>query len=111
MAVSELLQEQQRFPLTKKDKQAIHATKASEMVREISQGQWSAHDLKKLARTVWADLGVDYLVAETLLNDAKGKLDQAYIHTHTELQKLSALKAYHSWLKNCWRSCFSADFQ
>ncbi|AIU66986.1 site-specific integrase [Vibrio coralliilyticus] len=99
------------FPLTKRDKQAIHATKASEMVREISKGQWSAHDLRKLARTVWADLGVDYLVAETLLNHAKGKLDQAYIHTHMELQKLSALKTYHSWLKNCWRSCFSADFQ
>ncbi|NRF28254.1 terminase gpA endonuclease subunit [Vibrio coralliilyticus] len=98
------------FPLTKRGKQAIHATKACEIVREISKGQWSAHDLRKLARTVWADLGVDYLVAETLLNHAKGKLDQAYIHTHMELQKLSALKTYHSWLKNCWRSCFSADF-
>lgn len=99
------------FPLTKRDKQPIHATKASELIRAVSKGEWSAHDLRKLARTVWADLGVDYLVAETLLNHAKGKLDQAYIHTHMELQKLTALNTYHSWLKNCCRTCFIAAFQ
>ena len=57
------------------------------MIRAIANGQWTGHDLRKLARTVWADIGIDYLVAETLLNHAKGKLEQAYIHTYIELQK------------------------
>jgi hypothetical protein len=58
---------------------------------------------------VWADLGVDYMVAETLLNHAKDKLDQAYIHTHLEMKKKEALNAYHQWLNNCWRGCFRPD--
>ncbi|MBF4354445.1 tyrosine-type recombinase/integrase, partial [Vibrio anguillarum] len=93
------------FPLTKRDKSPIHAALASQMVREVSKSEWSAHDLRKLARTIWADLGVDYLVAESLLNHAKDKLDVVYIHTHVELQKKNALNTYHNWLKNCWRTC------
>ena len=84
---------------------------ANQMLRAIAHGHWTAHDLRKLARTVWADIGIDYLVAETLLNHAKNKMDQTYIHTHIELQKSEALKAYHLWLKNCWRTCFIPDFQ
>ncbi|OEE41828.1 integrase [Vibrio anguillarum] len=99
------------FPLNKRDQQPIHASRASELIRNVSKGEWSAHDLRKLARTVWADIGVDYLVAETLLNHAKGKLDQAYIHTHIELQKSAALNTYHLWLKKCWRTCLSPTFQ
>ncbi len=93
------------FPLTKRDKSPIHAALASQMVREVSKSEWSAHDLRKLARTIWADLGVDYLVAESLLNHAKDKLDVVYIHSHVELQKKDALNTYHQWLKNCWRTC------
>ncbi|WP_198595221.1 tyrosine-type recombinase/integrase [Vibrio splendidus] len=99
------------FPLTQRDKEPIHRGKACELIRTISLQKWSAHDLRKLARTVWADLGIDYLVSETLLNHAKGKLDQAYIHTHIELQKSEALNTYHSWLKNCWRTCYCPAFQ
>lgn len=93
------------FPLTKRDKAPIHSTLASQLVREVSKGEWSAHDLRKLARTIWADLGVDYLVAESLLNHAKDKLDVVYIHSQVELQKKEALNTYHNWLKNCWRTC------
>ncbi|PMJ89830.1 site-specific integrase [Vibrio sp. 10N.261.55.A7] len=93
------------FPLTKRDKGPIHNTRASELVREVSKGKWAAHDLRKLARTVWADLGVDYLVSESLLNHAKDKLDVVYIHSTVELQKKEALISYHNWLKNCWHTC------
>ncbi|WGV99106.1 hypothetical protein QF117_14235 [Vibrio sp. YMD68] len=93
------------FPLTKRDKRPIHNTKASELVREVSKGKWAAHDLRKLARTVWADLGIDYLVSESLLNHAKDKLDVVYIHSTVELQKKEALISYHNWLKNCWHTC------
>ncbi|HFQ4959187.1 TPA: site-specific integrase [Vibrio vulnificus] len=99
------------FPLSKRDKEPVHRVRATELVRSIAKGQWSAHDLRKLARTIWADIGIDYLVGETLLNHAKGKLDQAYIHTHIELQKSEALKTYHQWLKNCWRTCYQPTFQ
>ncbi|WP_213865708.1 tyrosine-type recombinase/integrase [Vibrio crassostreae] len=99
------------FPSSKRDQGPVSSAEASQMIRAIAKGSWTAHDLRKLARTVWADIGIDYLVAETLLNHAKGKLEQAYIHTHIELQKSEALKTYHSWLKNCWRTCFIPDFR
>ncbi len=98
------------FPSCKRDQSPLSSVTATQMVKTVAKGNWTAHDLRKLARTVWADIGIDYLVAETLLNHAKGKLDQAYIHTHIELQKSEALKTYHLWLKNCWRSCFIPDF-
>ena len=88
------------FPMNKQNKYPIHNVRASEEVKFI-KGNWTAHDLRKLARTVWADLGIDYLVSETLLNHTKGKLDKAYIHSHIESRKIEALKTYQKWLKNC----------
>lgn len=71
---------------------------ASDMIRTVSGGQWTAHDLRKFARTCWMDLGVDYMVGELLLNHKMSKLDQAYLHTHAEQQKRIALEKYHGWL-------------
>src|SRR5690554_4082555 len=34
--------------------------------RWISGGNWSSHDLRKLARTGWVEIGVDYLIGEML---------------------------------------------
>lgn len=98
------------FPHTKRDKAPVSKMAANDLVREISNKRWSAHDLRKLARTIWADIGIDYLVAESLLNHAKDKLDQTYIHSHVEHQKKEALNTYHKWLKNCWRTCVLATF-
>ncbi|WIH28421.1 tyrosine-type recombinase/integrase [Photobacterium damselae] len=95
------------FPLSRWSKHPIHSSKASEWVREISDRQWSAHDLRKRARSIWAELGIDYIIGESLLNHSRDKLDQAYIHTHMELQKKEALETYHNWLKNCWCACLS----
>lgn len=95
------------FPLSRWSKHPIHSSKASEWVREISDRQWSAHDLRKRARSIWAELGIDYIIGESLLNHSRDKLDQAYIHTHMELQKKEALEMYHNWLKNCWCACLS----
>lgn len=76
----------------------LSASTASALIRGISRREWTAHDLRKLARTCWADLGVDYMVGELLLNHTLSKLDQTYIHTHAEAQKLAALTQYHQWL-------------
>lgn len=76
----------------------LSSATASALIRGISGREWTAHDLRKLARTCWADLGVDYMVGELLLNHTLSKLDQTYIHTHAETQKLAALTTYHQWL-------------
>ncbi len=65
----------------------------------VSAGEWSAHDLRKLARSRWADQGVDYLVSELMLNHALSKLDKTYINTLVEGQIMEALTQYHEWLK------------
>lgn len=76
----------------------ITDTTAGRWIRAMSAGAWSAHDLRKLARTSWADLGVDYMVGELLLNHALTGLDRAYIHTYASAQMLDALQKYHGWL-------------
>ena len=74
----------------------ISEAMANDWVKVVSGGDWTAHDLRKCARSCWADLGVDYMVAERLLNHALSKLDQAYIHTYVEQQKREALTTWHS---------------
>ncbi|MEK0268278.1 site-specific integrase [Vibrio vulnificus] len=85
------------FPAARK-RNAMSAGVASKKVKALSDGQWTAHDLRKVARTVWADLGVDYMVSEILLNHALSKLDKTYVHTFVEAKKREALTGYHAWL-------------
>jgi integrase len=77
---------------------ALSATKASTIFKYMANGEWSSHDLRKVARTAWTDLGVDYMVGELLLNHAMKDLDQAYIHTSAEQLKRQALEMWHAWL-------------
>lgn len=72
--------------------------RASSLVREISQRQWKSHDLRKLARTVWADIGIDYLVAELMLNHSLGKVPSTYIKSTVDQQRREALERWHAWL-------------
>lgn len=76
----------------------LNPVAANNLIKNFSQGKWSAHDLRKLARTCWMDLGIDYMVGEMLLNHALTKLDKTYIHTHAEEQLRNALDRYHAWL-------------
>ncbi|MEX6504209.1 tyrosine-type recombinase/integrase [Pseudomonas zhanjiangensis] len=71
---------------------------ACEHFAALSLGDWTSHDLRKLARTAWADLGVDYLIGELLLNHALKALDVTYIHTTAEARKREALERWHAWL-------------
>ncbi|EII3125388.1 tyrosine-type recombinase/integrase [Vibrio parahaemolyticus] len=87
------------FPNDDRSGHCVPANTASIQVRRVSAGNWTAHDLRKVARTVWADLGVDYMVGEMLLNHALSKLDKTYIHTHVEHKMKEALNQYHDWLK------------
>lgn len=71
---------------------------ANSLVKQLSSSEWTAHDLRKLARSCWADLGIDYMVAEQMLNHSMTKLDQAYIHTYLADQKRAAIELWHSHL-------------
>lgn len=77
---------------------AISATNASTLFAGLAKGAWSSHDLRKVARTAWADLGVDYMVGEMLLNHAMKDLDATYIHTTAEGMKRHALETWHQHL-------------
>lgn len=77
---------------------AISAAAASTLFKGMTKGEWSSHDLRKVARTAWADLGVDYMVGEMLLNHAMKDLDATYIHTTAEGMKRKALEMWHQHL-------------
>lgn len=86
------------FPSAKNTRRPIPPTSASELIGKVSAGKWSAHDLRKLARTAWMDLGTDYLVAEFMLNHTLRGVDKTYIHTHADTQMRQSLSTYHEWL-------------
>lgn len=78
--------------------QALSKASAQLAFAALSGEEWTSHDLRKTARTAWADLGVDYLIGELLLNHALKALDVTYIHTTAETQKREALERWHAWL-------------
>jgi len=77
---------------------AMSEGQASAVFTGLGKGEWSSHDLRKLARTGWADLGIDFLIGEMLINHAMGHNVQAYIHTTVEERKRAALELWHSHL-------------
>lgn len=78
--------------------QPLNKTAAHLAFSVLAGEEWTSHDLRKTARTAWADLGVDYLIGELLLNHALKALDVTYIHTSAEVQKRQALERWHAWL-------------
>ncbi|MGL6241690.1 tyrosine-type recombinase/integrase [Pseudomonas sp.] len=76
----------------------LSANQASQVFVRLSQGSWTSHDLRKVARTAWMDLGVDYLVGEMLVNHAMNTLTATYIHTSADTLKRKALEDWHAWL-------------
>lgn len=77
---------------------AMSEGQACAVFTRLGQGEWTSHDLRKLARTGWADLGVDFLIGEMLINHAMGHNVQAYIHTTVEARKREALEQWHGHL-------------
>ncbi|MBN3966295.1 site-specific integrase [Pseudomonas gregormendelii] len=64
----------------------------------LGQGEWTSHDLRKVARTAWTDLGVDFLIGEMLVNHTLSRNVQTYIHTSAAVLKRVALEKWHDWL-------------
>ncbi|WAT26305.1 tyrosine-type recombinase/integrase [Pseudomonas sp. GXZC] len=71
---------------------------ASAVFTRLGQGAWTSHDLRKVARTAWTDLGVDGHIGEMLLNHSLGKIASTYINTQAKEQRRLALVKWHHWL-------------
>ncbi|WNO60870.1 tyrosine-type recombinase/integrase [Rheinheimera sp. MMS21-TC3] len=80
---------------------------AQKLIRAVSAGKFSAHDLRKLARSAWATIGIDYWVGERMLNHKQKGLDAVYIKADALDVKHAALTQYHEWLNtsfNTWHN-------
>ncbi|EJN29852.1 Integrase [Pseudomonas sp. GM78] len=88
---------------------AMTATTATAVFASLSHHQWTSHDLRKVARTAWMDLGIDYLVGEMLVNHALKNMDATYIHTTAETLKRQALEKWHDRLDDYGLSAVGAE--
>lgn len=71
---------------------------AQQLIRSTAKRKYRSHDLRKLARSTWAEMGMDYWVSERLLNHRQKGQDQAYIKADAYDVKLAALQQYHDLL-------------
>ncbi|MDF0731039.1 site-specific integrase [Pseudomonas entomophila] len=78
--------------------QPLSETQASMVFTRLGQGEWTSHDLRKVSRTTWTDLGIDGHIGEMLLNHSLGKIASTYIHTQAMEQRKLALEKWHAWL-------------
>ncbi len=69
------------FPQKTNKRKPQSANVSSRLMSSIGKGEWTAHDIRKYARSSWLENGVDYLIGELLLNHSLSKLDQSYIQT------------------------------
>ena len=76
----------------------LSETQASMVFTRLGQGEWTSHDLRKVSRTTWTDLGIDGHIGEMLLNHTLGKIASTYIHTQAMQQRRAALEKWHTWL-------------
>ena len=59
---------------------------------------FTSHALRKLCRTIIADMGVDTMVGERILNHALPLLLRTYVNSTLDKGMLMALDAYHAHL-------------
>jgi integrase len=71
---------------------------ASAVFARLGRGEWTSHDLRKVARTCWADMGVDHLVGEKLINHALSHNTKVYIQSDMMVRKRDALEMWHAHL-------------
>lgn len=76
--------------------QPLSDVAVSLIIKAMSDGTWSSHDLRKLARECWAHLGIDFHVGELLLNHAQSLLPATYIQSELVERKREALELWWS---------------
>ena len=71
---------------------------ASAVFTRLGKGEWTSHDLRKVARTGWADIGIDHLIGELLINHAMGHNVKVYIQSDVMSRKREALERWCAYL-------------
>lgn len=71
-------------------------TSAHALMRDISNRQWSSHDLRKLMRSSLADIGIDYMVGERLINHSLGSVVETYLTRDDMERQRNALERWHA---------------
>lgn len=79
-------------------REPISGTHGSNKIRDISNKHYSAHDIRKRARTWWAENGVDYWIGELILGHSPKGLDTVYIQTLAFDECKRALEMWHKYL-------------
>ena len=76
-------------------------TQGHALMREVSGRQWTSHDLRKLMRSSLADIGVDHMVGELLINHALGVTTETYLTRDAMERRREALERWHARLDEC----------
>lgn len=76
-------------------------TTAHALMREVSGRQWTSHDLRKLMRSSLADIGVDHMVGELLINHTLGVTAETYLTRDAMERRREALERWHARLDEC----------
>src|SRR5690606_2511985 len=70
-------------------------TSAHALMREVSGRQWTSHDLRKLMRSSLADIGIDHMVGELLINHTLGVTTETYLTRDVMARRREALERWH----------------
>lgn len=76
-------------------------TSAHELMRNVSARQWTSHDLRKLMRSSLADIGIDHMVGELLINHTLGVTTETYLTRDVLERRRDALERWHARLDEC----------
>lgn len=83
------------FPSDMLDNMPVAARTAQGWSEKIRFKDFTSHDLRKVARTVLQDMGVDTMIGERILNHALPVLLRTYVHSHLTTGMVTALESYH----------------
>ena len=87
-----------QFLFPARNGKALSEGQASAVFTRLGKGEWTSHDLRKVARTGWADIGVDHLIGELLINHDMGHNVKVYIQSDVMSRKRDALEKWHAHL-------------
>jgi integrase len=87
-----------QFLFPARNGKALSEGQASAVFARLGKGEWTSHDLRKVARTGWADLGIDHLIGELLINHAMGHNVKVYIQSDVMGRKRDALEQWNAHL-------------
>ena len=87
-----------QFLFPARNGKALSEGQASAVFTRLGKGEWTSHDLRKVARTGWADIGIDHLIGELLINHAMGHNVKVYIQSDVMSRKRDALEQWHAHL-------------